>query len=313
MAGTVNRGLFRSELKKNWPLFLMILPATLIVFVFSYIPMTGLVLAFKEYKFNLGIFGSPWAKNHGLYNFRFLFLSGKGWIITRNTILYNIATLGMSQLLGLTLAISISEMYGRIYKRLVQSLVFVPYFVSWIIVGAFVLNIFNYEHGVMNTLIKRAGGTPINLYAIPSAWPFVIVAFHAWKWSGYNSIIYIASITNLDTDCLEAAEIDGASIWQRIFYVVLPSILPTIIIILLLNLGGILRGDFAMIYQIVGNNGQLYNMTEVIDTYVFRSLTSGTDFGMTAAAAFYQNVVCFAIIVTVNWLVKRYSADYALF
>ncbi len=304
---------FRMELKKNWPLFLMIAPAVLLVFVFSYLPMGGLVLAFKEYKFNLGILGSPWAKNHGLYNFRFLFLSGKGWTITRNTILYNIATLSLSQLIGLMLAVFISEMYGRWFKRTVQSLVFIPYFISWIIVGAFVLNIFNYENGVMNTLIKQAGGKPVNVYAIPAAWPYIIVAFHSWKWGGYNSIIYIAAITNLDAECMEAAEIDGASIWQRIFHVVIPSILPTIVIILLLNLGGILRGDFQMFYQIVGNNGQLFNITEVIDTYVFRSLTSGADFGMTAAAAFYQNIVCFAIIVTVNALVKRFSADYALF
>lgn len=304
---------FGREVRKNWPLFLMVMPAVLVVLIFCYLPMSGLVLAFKDYRYNLGVFGSPWAKMHGLYNFRFLFASGKGWIITRNTILYNVATLFMSQAIGLVLAIFVSEMYSRIYKRIVQSVVFLPYFVSWIIVGAFVLNIFNYEYGVLNNILKSLGIEPINMYSIPWAWIFIIIAFHSWKWAGYNSILYIASITSLDSECYEAADIDGANIWQRIFFITIPCLKPTIITILLLNLGGVLRGDFQMFFQIVGNNGPLFDYTDVIDTYVFRSLSSGTDMGMTAAASFYQSIVCFVIITTVNAIVKRVEKDYALF
>lgn len=304
---------FGHEVKKNWALFLMIMPAVIFVFIMSYVPMSGLVLAFKDYRYNLGVFASPWAKLHGFYNFKFLFGSGKGWIITRNTILYNVAMLFMSQAIGMVLAVCISEMYSRVYKRVVQSLVFLPYFVSWIIVGAFVQNIFNYETGVLNNTLTSLGMNPVNMYAIPVAWIFIIIFFHSWKSAGYNSILYIAAITNLDAECYEAADIDGANIWQRIWHITLPCLKPTVITILLLNLGGILRGDFGMFYNIIGNNGPLFDYTDVIDTYVFRSLASGQNMGMTAAAAFYQSIVCFVIINTVNAIVKRVEKDYALF
>ncbi|NJP40368.1 sugar ABC transporter permease [Oscillospiraceae bacterium HV4-5-C5C] len=301
---------FLHEIKKNHPLFIMLLPAVILVFVMSYIPMSGLVLAFKNYRFDKGVFGSDW---NGLENFRYLFSSGTGWLITKNTILYNLLNLITSQALSIILAVIISEMRARLYKRVVQSVIFFPYFVSWVIVGTFVYNIFNYETGVMNNLLTALGKEKINVYALPAVWPWIICAFNAWKWSGYNSIIYIASITGIDEQCLEAAEIDGANIFQKIWYITFPSIKPTIITMLLLQVGRILRGDFEMFYQIVGNNGQLYNATDVIDTYVFRSLQQNSNMGMTAAATFYQSVLCFVIIIIVNALVKRADPDYALF
>ncbi|NLO85932.1 MAG: sugar ABC transporter permease [Clostridiales bacterium] len=301
------------ELRRNWQLFLMVAPAVILVLLLSYIPMSGLLVAFKDYRYNLGIFGSDWASHGGLNNFRFLFLSGKGWSITRNTILYNLANLITSQLLALMVAIAITEMRGRMFKKISQSIIFLPYFISWIVVGTFVYNIFNYEYGTLNTILTSLGLDKVNMYAIPTAWVFIIMFFNAWKWVGYNSVVYIAAITGVDAECYEAADIDGANIWQRIWYVTFPSIKPTIIVILLLNVGRILRGDFQMFYQIVGLNGQLYDMTDVIDTYVFRALITGGDVGMTAAATLYQSVLCFLIITVVNAIVKKIDADYALF
>lgn len=298
------------ELKKNRPLFLMILPAVIIILIFSYLPMSGLVLAFKDYRYNLGIFGSSW---NGLENFRFLFESGTGWLITRNTVLYNLLNLVTSQALAILIAIGITEMKIIPFKKVTQSVIFFPYFISWVIVGTFVYNIFNYETGLLNTVLEFFGADAVNVYSMPWVWPIIICIFNAWKWCGYNSVIYIAAITGIDTECYEAAQIDGANIFQRIRYITIPGIKPTIITMLLLNVGRILRGDFEMFYQIVGNNGQLYNATDVIDTYVFRSLTTSANLGMTAAATFYQSILCFIIIMVVNGIVKKIDKDMALF
>lgn len=305
----VRNGLHQ-ELVKNRSLFLMAAPAVLFVFVLSYIPMMGLLLAFKNYRFDRGIFGSAW---NGIENFRFLFISGDGFRITRNTFLYNLLNLITSQTLAVVIAIAISEMPGKQYKKFCQSVIFLPYFISWVIVGTFVFNIFNFETGALNNLLLSLGQEPVNVYEKPLAWPFIISAFNSWKWCGYNSVIYIAAITAIDGECFEAADIDGANIFQKIRYITFPSIRPTIITMLLLQVGRILRGDFEMFYQIVGNSGQLFNATDVIDTYVFRSLMTSVNIGMTAAASLYQSILCFVIIITVNYIVKKAEAEYALF
>ena len=301
---------FMEEVKKNKALFVMAAPAVLLVLVMQYLPMSGLVLAFKNYRYDMGVFGSDW---NGLANFSYLFSSGTGWLITRNTILYNLLNLITSQMLAVLIAIFITEMNGKIFKKVSQSVIFLPYFISWVIVGVFVYNIFNYETGLMNGLLTSVGVEAVNMYDKPGAWPAIICIFNSWKWCGYNSVIYIAAITGVDSEIYEAASIDGATIFQRIRAITLPSIKPTIITMLLLQVGRILRGDFEMFYQIVGNNGQLYNATDVIDTYVFRSLMQNSNIGMTAAASFYQSALCFIIIMVVNAVVKRIDADYALF
>lgn len=301
---------FFYELKKNRALFLMAFPAMALVLIMSYLPMSGLVVAFKNYRFDLGVFGSDWC---GFENFRYLFISGTGWNITRNTIVYNLINLITSQGLAILVAIIISELNGRVFKRVTQSVIFLPYFISWVIVGTFVFNIFNYESGVLNNVRASLGMEPVNVYSMPGVWPWIVCAFNAWKWVGYNSIIYIAAITNIDAECYEASDIDGANIFQKIWYITLPSMKPTIITMILLQVGRILRGDFEMFYQIVGNNGQLFDKTDVIDTYVFRSLLTNSNMGMTAAATLYQSVLCFVIIVVVNQIVKKVEADYALF
>ena len=218
-----------------------------------------------------------------------------------------------SQGLAIIIAVIISEIKVIPYKKITQSVIFFPYFISWVIVGTFVYNIFNYETGLLNTIITGLGGEKINVYSIPWVWPIIICIFNSWKWCGYNSVVYIAAVTGVDAECYEAAEIDGANIFQRIRYITLPGIRATVITMLLLNVGRILRGDFEMFYQIVGNNGQLFDATDVIDTYVFRSLTTSANLGMTAAATFYQSVLCFIIIMTVNGIVKKIDKDYALF
>ncbi len=301
---------FGREFKKNKALFSMLIPAVVVIVVFSYLPMSGLVLAFKNYRYDQGVFGSAW---NGFENFRYLFASGTGWLITRNTILYNLLNLVTSQLLAIVIAIFITEINNKLFKKFTQSVIFLPYFISWVIVGTFVFAIFNYETGLLNTIFKAFGAEPVNMYGKPGAWPFIICLFNSWKWCGYNSVIYIAAITGVDSETYEAASIDGATIFQRIRYITIPSINPTLITMILLQVGRILRGDFEMFYQIVGNNGQLFNATDVIDTYVFRSLLTNANIGMTAASTFYQSTLCFVIIMVVNAIVKRIDADYALF
>ena len=298
------------ELSRNRLLFAMLVPALLLITIFSYFPMSGLLLAFKDYRYNLGIFGSEWNR---LENFKFFFISGTGLSVTKNTILYNLINLSTSQILAVIVAIIITEIRGRYFKKITQSLIFLPYFVSWVLVGTLVYNLFNYETGMVNSVMKSLSLDPVNLYAMPGIWIWIIVFFNSWKWVGYNSVIYIAAITGVDSQCYEAASIDGANIFQKIRYITFPAIRPTIITVILLNLGRILRGDFQMFYQIIGNNGQLFKNSDIIDTFVFRSLLQSSDLGMTAAASFYQSILCFIIIVTVNAIVKRIDADYALF
>jgi len=228
-------------------------------------------------------------------------------------VLYNLLNLFTSMIFAMVIAIILSEMRAKKFKRITQSIIFLPYFISWVIVGAFVYNIFNVKTGAFNSMLKFLGFAPVNLYSMPWAWIIIICAFNCWKWVGYNSVLYLAAIAGVDVECFEAADLDGASIFQKVRYVTIPGIMNTIVILFLLNIGRVMRGDFQMFYNIIGNNGQLFDTTDVIDTYVFRSLVTNPDFGMNAAATLYQSVACFVIITFVNQLIKRYDRDYALF
>lgn len=272
--------------------------------------MAGIVLAFKKFTYSGGIFGSPWV---GFENFNFFFLSGTAFNVTRNTILYNIAFLIINNCLQIFTAILLSEIAGKYFKKLTQSVMFLPYFISWVVVGAFVYNLFNFEFGAINTLLKSLQMEPLDVYSNPSAWVYILIAFSAWKWVGYGTVLYLASIVSIDTEMFEAADIDGANIVQKIIYITLPSITPTIVVLLLLSIGNIMKGDFQMFYQIVGNNGLVLDATDVIDTFVVRSLLQTQEFGMTAAAGFYQSVFSFFIIIGANSLIKKINSDYALF
>jgi len=298
------------ELKKNYALFILLAPAVIAVAVLSYAPMFGLILAFKGFRYDLGIFGSPWV---GLYNFRYLFLSGAGLKVTLNTVTYNLVNLATCQILAIVVAIFIAESANVIFKKLTQSFIFLPYFISWTIVGMLALGVFNFESGILNGALKYMGAKPLNVYMDTKIWRFIIPIVNSWKWVGYTSVIYIAAIAGVDQECYESADIDGANIFQKNWHITLPSISRTIIIMVLLNVGRIMRGDFQMFYQLIGNNGQLFEATDVIDTFVFRALIFGRDFGMASASTFYQSVLCFITIVAVNGLVRRIEKDSALF
>lgn len=301
---------FFKKLYKYRMYLIMLLPAMVFFTVFSYIPMAGIVIAFKRFDYRGGLFGSPWT---GFDNFKFLFINGDIFRVIRNTVLYNIVFIIVNNGFSILVAIMLSELTGKYFKKITQSVMFLPYFISWVVVGAFVYNIFNNEFGFMNTLLKSINAHPINVYDKPIAWILILIVFNLWKSIGYGSVLYLAALMGIDREIYEAAEIDGANIFQRISRITLPSLVPTIIILVLLSIGNVFRGDFSMFYQIVGDNSMVYGATDVIDTYVIRSLTTVREFGMTAAAGFIQSILCFLIINIANFVVKKIDNDYALF
>jgi putative aldouronate transport system permease protein len=296
--------------RKNIIYLAMLSPVIVYFFIFHYLPMSGLVLAFKKYNHTGGIFGSPWV---GFDNFRFLFVSGTIARVTFNTVAYNLIFLVSCQFLAVVIAIILNELRSKLIKKVFHSFMFLPYFVSFVVVGAIVYNFFNFEYGMVNTLLKFLGREPVNVYGLPSAWWVIMPVLNTWKWVGYTSIIYLAGVTTIDQQLYEAAKMDGANIWQRIRVVTIPALKPLIITIVLFQLGSILKGQFELFYNVIRNNGQLYNATDVIDTYVFRMLVHNFDIGMGAAAGLYQSIFGLLLILTANYLVKKYQRDFAFF
>ena len=290
------------DLKRNRTKWLMLLPAAIAVILMCYIPMTGIVLAFKEFNYHDGIFGSPWAC---LSNFTYFFKSGKAWSVTRNTVLYNLAFLSINTILQVSCAIFLSELRRKNFKRITQSIMFFPYFISWVVVGAFVYNLFNYEFGAVNTFLRQIGLEQLDVYSNPKAWIPILICASLFKNLGYGTVMYLASVINIDPQLYEAADLDGATTWQRIWHITLPSIRPTMIIMILLSIGTIMKGDFQMFWQVTGNNPMTLEITDVIDTYVTRSLMYMQEFGMTSAAGLYQSIVSFFLILFANWAVKK--------
>ncbi|MNO27036.1 putative multiple-sugar transport system permease YteP [compost metagenome] len=301
---------FWDDVKKYKSLLLMLTPAVLFFLLFAYVPMAGIVLAFKQFNYTGGVFGSPW---NGLDNFKFFFDSGDAWRVTRNTALYNIAFIVVNNVLQIFAAILLFEVAGKWFRKLTQTMLFLPYFISWVVVGAIAYNLFNFDVGTVNVLLKGLGMQPIDIYNTAAYWPFILVIVSAWKTLGYGTIMYLAAITSIDTEMYEAAEIDGANIFQRIMKITIPNLFPTVIILVLLAIGNIFRGDFGMFYNMVGNNGLLFSSTDVIDTFVFRSLTTSNEIGMSAAAGFYQSLLGFVTIMLANYAVRKYDKDRALF
>ncbi|GGA02296.1 sugar ABC transporter permease [Paenibacillus marchantiophytorum] len=301
---------FLGDLRKNRTLYMMIAPAVLFFLIFCYFPMAGMVVAFKSYSYKDGIFGSPWV---GLANFEFFFQSGKAFLVTKNTIVYNFLFMIVNNLLEMSIAIVLFELAGKYVKKFLQSVIFLPYFISWVVAGAIVYNFLNYEFGAVNTFLKSLGFMPINFYNNPALWPYILIFFSAWKSVGYGTVIYLASIAGIDAEMYEASKIDGANVLQRIFHITIPSIIPTMIVLLLLKVSQIARGDFGLFYQLIGDNGLLYDKTDIIDTFSFRALLDLQEFGMAAAVGLYQSVLCFLIIVITNESVKRIKKESALF
>ena len=290
----------------------MLLPAAVTIFIFAYLPMGGMILAFKNFNYKDGIWGSPWTK--GIFdNFKFFFLSGKAFSVTANTFLYNLSFIAVNTFFAVLFAVILSEAGNKYFKKLTQSAIFLPYFVSWVIVGTIAYNLLNYENGVVNGILGMLGLDPVNIYANGPAWRIIIVLFNAWKSVGYSMVVYLAAVTGVDMQLHESAKIDGANIFQRVRHVTFPAILPTVVTMVLLDVSKIFRGNLDLFYQLVGKNGALYDSTDVIDTFVFRSLLETSDIGMAASAGFYQSILCFVTIMLVNGIVKRVQSDYALF
>lgn len=304
------RGLFRS-LRKNRSLMLMCLPVMLALIIFSYLPMPGLYVAFINYNYSKGILGSEFV---GLQNFRPLILSGTLWALTRNTILYNVAFILTGNVVQLIFALLLNEIANRSYRRVAQSIMILPHFISFVVVGLFLYSIINYDRGILNNLLVSLGQKRLAVYSTPAVWPGLLILLSLWKSVGYGTIVYFAAITGMDSEMLEAAQIDGASTWQRIRFIQLPCLRPTFVILLLLALGGILRGNFGLFYNTVGaQNSTLYDVTDIIETYVFRALMNNFSFSTGSAVSLYQSVVGFAIILGANSLARRIDPDYALF
>lgn len=298
------------ELRRNRVLYTMAIPGILAFVAFYYLPMFGLVVAFKEYNFRDGILGSPWV---GLENFRFFLGSPKILEVVRNTVVLNVAFIAIHTVLQVVAAILLNEVRGKYFKKTVQSFMFLPYFISWIIVSVFVYNVFSYEYGFLNGMLERWGLTRVNFYGISEAWPFILIVVDSWKWIGYGAVIYLAALAGIDDAYYEAARIDGASRWQRIRHVSIPLILPIVSILTLLQVGRILNADFGMFYGIIGDNSVLFKYTDVIETFVYRSLRQLGDIGMASAVGFVQSIVGFVMVVGSNALVRRYHAEGALF
>lgn len=301
---------FRRGMRHSKMLLLMCLPAIAFFLVFSYAPMPGAWIAFTNFNYYDGIFGSPFV---GLRNFEFLIKSGQLWLLTKNTILYNLAFIVIGNVMQIALAVMLNEIRSRYFKKVSQALMFLPYFVSVVLIGVIAFNLLNYESGTVNTLIVQAGGNPLQLYSMAGVWPFIIILAHVWQSTGYGSIVYFAAIMGLDQSMFEAAAIDGASAWKRIVHIILPNLKPTFFILLLFSLGGIMRGNFGLFWNLVGNNAQLYATTDIIETAVYRMLLTQNNFTSSTAVGLYQSLFGFVLILVVNWVMRRINPDYALF
>ena len=295
---------------QNRTLILMCLPAIIFFFVFSYMPMPGAYIAFTNFQYNKGIFGSDFV---GLKNFQFLFISGQLGLLLRNTILYNLAFIILGNVVQLAFAILLNEVQAKTYKKVSQSVMFLPYFISDVLVSLLVYNLLNYDYGFISHLVRALGGEMPKVYQNAAAWPFIIVLVNLWKSTGYGTVVYFAAITGMDSSMMEAAQIAGANAWQRIRYITLPTLKPTVIILFLFAIGGILKGNFGLFYNLVGNNSMLFKTTDIIETYVYRSMMNSFNFSQSSAVGLFQSVVGFFIVLGANAFVKHLDPDYALF
>ena len=273
-------------------------------------PMPGAYIAFTNFQYNKGIWASPFV---GLQNFKFLFTSGQLTLLLRNTILYNVAFIVLGNFLQLLFAILLNEVQSKRYKKTTQSMMFLPYFISDVLVSLLVYNLLNYDYGFISNLVRSMGGEMAKVYQMPNAWPFIIVLVNLWKGTGYGTVVYFAAITGMDSSMMEAAQIDGANGFQRIRYITLPTLKPTVVILFLFAIGGILKGNFGLFYNLVGNNSMLFQTTDIIETYVYRSMMNSFNFSQSSAVGLFQSVVGFFIVIGANAFVKHLDPEYALF
>ena len=311
-AAPAKKGSSLSAKVKKWtPVYLMMIPGALYLLINNYIPMFGLVIAFKQVDFQKGILASPWI---GFQNFQFLFQTKDAFVITRNTLLYNIAFIFLNTFIGILFAIFICDISWKTGKKVYQSAILFPYLMSWVIVGYIIYAIFAMQYGIVNkSILPALGMDPIMWYNDPKYWPWILIITNTWKGIGYGCLIYISSINGIEASYFEAAELDGANKFQQIWNITMPEILPSVITLTLLSIGRIFYSDFGLFYQVPRDSGLLYSTTNTIDTYVYRGLMKLGNVGMASAAGFYQSVVGFILVLLSNWVVRKISPDNALF
>ncbi len=296
--------------RKYLPLYSMLIPGMLYLFINNYVPMAGIIVAFKKYNYSKGILGSDW---NGLKNFVFLFKTKDAFTITRNTVCYNLIFILAGTAAAVAVAVLLSELKAVRMRKLYQTLILLPFLVSIVVVSYIVYGFLSTEFGLINHTLVNAGRDKVSWYSDPTWWPVIIVMVHAWKNIGYNCVLYYAALMGIDASYYEAAEIDGATRWQRIRFITLPAIRSTISIMVLMAIGKIFYSDFGLFYQVPMNSRPLIDVTNTIDTYVYRGLMETNNIGMSAAAGVYQSVVGFLLVVLANWTVRRQDADNALF
>lgn len=300
----------RASFKKWLPLFIMGLPGFLYLFINNYMPLYGLVIAFKKYNYQLGISGSEWA---GLSNFEYLFKTKDAWIITRNTLAYNLVFIALDAVLCVALAIFLNEVRKKTTKKFYQTVILLPYLMSLVVVSYLAYAFLGDRTGLINSVLNAVGLESIQFYANKSYWPFILTFVRMWRGIGYGTIIYLSTLVGFGDTYYEAAELDGATKWQQIKFITLPLLKPTIIMLTTLSMGNIFRSDFGLFYQVPRNQGLLYAATDTIDTYVFRALLQNGNIGLSSAAAFYQSIVCFITILIFNGIIRKISKENALF
>lgn len=300
----------RGKIMRYLPVYLMMLPGLIYLFINNYMPLPGLVVAFKQYNAKKGIYGSDWV---GLKNFEYLFKTSDAWVITRNTILYNVAFIAVNTFMAIAIAIILSELTSKM-KKGYQSAILLPNLISSVIIGYLVFAFLSVENGFVNkTILPIFGIDAISWYSEAKYWPFILIFVNAWKTVGYSCIIYLSTIMGIDRSIYESARIDGASKWQQIKYLTIPLLKPTIIMLTLMAVGRIFYSDFGLFYQVPMNQGALYSTTNTIDTYVYRGLLQVGNISMSAAAGVYQSLVGFALVLGANLLVRKIDKDSALF
>lgn len=293
------------------PLVLLTIPGLVYLIINNYIPIAGLFIAFKNINYSKGLWGSPWC---GLKNFKYLFATADAWIITRNTVCYNLVFILINTVVAVAVAIMLNDLRSKRLVKLSQTSILLPYMLSMVIVSYVVYAFLSQENGFLNnTILKILGADPVSWYSEKGAWPVILVIVNMWKQVGYLAIVYFSSVVGINTEYFEAARIDGATKLQQIRYVTLPLLKPTIIIMTLLAVGRIFSSDFGLFYQVPRDSGALYDVTNTIDTYVYRSLLQTGNIGMSSAAGVYQSIVGFVLVVGANLVVRKIDPDNALF
>lgn len=300
----------KSLFKRQIPLYIMTIPGVIYLIINNYMPMCGLFIAFKNIDYSKGIWGSDWV---GLENFKYLFKTDAAFIMTRNTILYNLVFIVLGNLLAVAVAVMLNFLRGNMNKKIYQTLILIPYLISMVVVSYIVFGFLSQENGFINKMIESFGGEPISWYTQAKYWPFILTIVNLWKGFGYSSIMYYATVISIDSSLYEAARVDGAGVWRQVWHVTLPGLRGTIITLVLLAIGRMFYSDFGLFYQVPMRSGLISSATDTIDVFVYKALTQLNDVGRASAAGFLQSVMGFILVLTANLVVRKIDSENALF